>query len=269
MNRYSALRLATYVLPLVFVSLSIVSAQPSPANADGPAKDSLLLRAKTLIDEGTNRGSIESLKQARTLAEQTTGQTEYKALAHYYAGLASYRLSNQLPEDAEEKREQWIETAIRHLRRATEADAEMADAWALLAGSYGQLMGMNPMQAMSLSPKADEAMRHAKSHGPKNPRVWIIDGTQDFFTPSMFGGDKERALEKFERAGRLAEQETVECSLCPTWGHAEAHVWIGIAHMEAERYDQARAAFEAALEIKPDYAWVKEELLPRLEEAGN
>jgi tetratricopeptide (TPR) repeat protein len=36
--------------------------------------------------------------------------------------------------------------------------------------------------------------------------------------------------------------------------------------MNAERYDQARTAFEAALDINPDYGWVKSVLLPRLNE---
>ncbi|MCS3785375.1 tetratricopeptide repeat protein [Salinibacter ruber] len=51
----------------------------------------------------------------------------------------------------------------------------------------------------------------------------------------------------------------------PSWGHAEAHAWVGVAHMEAERYDPARTAFETALDLNPDYGWVRSVLLPRLE----
>jgi tetratricopeptide (TPR) repeat protein len=139
-----------------------------------------------------------------------------------------------------------------------------ADAWALLAGCYGRMMGINPMQGMSLGPKANKAMERATTLAPENPRVWIVSGTQDFYTPSMFGGDKERALEKFKKAARLAEQETVDDPLMPDWGHAEAHAWIGIAHMNAERYDQARTDFQAALDINPDYGWVESTLLQEL-----
>jgi tetratricopeptide (TPR) repeat protein len=93
--------------------------------------------------------------------------------------------------------------------------------------------------------------------------VWIIDGTSDFYTPSMFGGDKEQALKKFKKAARLAEEESTDDPLMPSWGHAEAHAWIGLAHMNAERYDQARTAFKTALNINPDYGWVKHVLLPK------
>lgn len=252
-------------LPLLACGTSpTISTAASASVSDTPPADSLLQRAKTLIDEGTDHGALDSLKHARALAVQATGNADRQALAHYYAALADYRIVNQLPEDAEARREQVLNDGIDHLQAATDHTPEMADAWALLSGLYGQMMGLHPMRGMTLGPKANEALEKAKTLAPKNPRVWIIDGTSDFFAPSMFGGDKERALEKFEKATRLAEQESVTDPLMPDWGHAEAHAWIGIAHMNAERYDQARTAFETALDINPDYGWVKSVLLPRL-----
>jgi tetratricopeptide (TPR) repeat protein len=244
-----------------------LAAVAQSADTSSPATDSLLQRAKTLITEGAYLGSIDSLRQARALAKRATGASTRQALAHYYAALADYRLNNQFPEDAEKKRENVLGDATTHLKKATELDSTFADAWALLAGVYGQRMGLNPMtQGMMLGSDTDEALSRAKELSPSNPRVWIIDGTSDFFTPSMFGGDKERALEKFKKAARLAEQESIDDPLMPSWGHAEAFAWIGIVQMDAERYEHARTAFEKALSINPDYGWVKYDLLPRLQE---
>ena len=246
-------------------STPMAPASPTSSALGSAATDSLLRQVKAQIREATDKGSLDSLKQARAWAKQATGG-DRAALAHYYAALADYRMSNRLPEEDEDRRERVIEDAIGHLKRATEINGTMADAWALLSGCYGQMMGMNPMQGMSLGPKANEAMKRAKEHGPNNPRVWIIDGTSDFYAPSMFGGDKERALTKFEKAARLAEQASPDDPLMPSWGHAEAHAWVGVAHMEAERYDPARTAFETALDLNPDYGWVRSVLLPRLEQ---
>ncbi len=246
-------------------STPMAPASSASSALESAAADSLLRQVKTQIREATDEGSLDSLKQARAWAKQATGG-DRAALAHYYAALADYRMSNRLPEEDEARRGRVIEDAIGHLKRATEINGTMADAWALLSGCYGQMMGMNPMQGMSLGPKANEAMKRAKEHGPNNPRVWIIDGTSDFYTPGMFGGDKEKALTKFEKAARLAEQGSPDDPLMPGWGHAEAHAWVGVAHMEAERYDPARTAFEAALDLNPDYGWVRSVLLPRLEQ---
>jgi tetratricopeptide (TPR) repeat protein len=269
------IRPSTLLILLCLLLLSptaCVASSPSMAPASSgntalapAATDSLLLRAKTLIQDATNKGSVDSLKQARALAERATNGGPHRALAHYYVALADYRMVNQLPRDAEERRTQVLEDAIGHLKRATKMDDQLADAWALLSGCYGQMMGMHPMRGMSLGPKSGEALKKAKTLAPNNPRVWVISGSQDFFAPSMFGGDKEAALKKFKKAARLAEKETGEDPLHPSWGHADAYAFIGLAHMNADRHEQARTAFEKALAINPDYGWVKSVLLPELE----
>ena len=238
----------------------------APVSTDSVSVDSLLLEGKRLLQAGMNTGSKDSLRQARALFLQATGGAKHRALAHYYVGLADYRLNNQFSDDAEEQREQILGHATEHLKQATNIDEEMADVWALLAGVYGQRMGLNPMKGMLLGSDASSALERAKKLEPDNPRVWIIDGTQDFFTPSMFGGDKEQALKSFKKAAQLAQQESIDDPLQPSWGHAEAYAWIGVAHMEAERTDEARAAFHNALDVNPDYGWVKSVLLPELKE---
>ena len=255
-----------YAPSAILLILGVIAGSHSATAQPHSAADSLILKGKTLLKGGVNRGSIDSLKQARALFKHATGSGDHRALAHYYAALADYRLANQLPDDTEDKKEPLLNDAVDHLTSATDLAPTMADAWALLAGCYGQRMGLDPMRGMSLGPKANEAMTQAKKLAPKNPRVWIIDATSDFFAPNMFGGDKERALRKFKKAARLAEQESVEDPLQPGWGHAEAHTWIGIAHMNAERFEKARTAFEKALSINPKYGWVKTVLLPRLEQ---
>ena len=52
----------------------------------------------------------------------------------------------------------------------------------------------------------------------------------------------------------------------PSWGHAHAHMRLGIAYMDQRELEKARSSFEKALEINPDFGWVKDELIPSLEE---
>ena len=259
---------ATLALTLLFIGTQppCAHAQSSGHSCSQTRIDSLLRTGKTVLNGGVSRGSIDSLRQARALFKQAVGGPAHRALAHYYAALADYRLANQLPDDAEDRREHVLTDAIDHLEAATEQAPTMADAWALLAGCYGQMIGLHPMRGVYLGPKSSNAMEKARTLAPTNPRVWIISGTQEYFTPRLFGGDKEQALRAFEKAVRLAEQETSDDPLAPSWGHAEAYAWIGIAHMNAERYPEARAAFQNALDVNPDYGWVNAVLLPKLNE---
>lgn len=161
--------------------------------------DSLLIRGKSYLNAGSNAGSRDSLRKARALFKQAVGGSTHQALAHYYAALANYRLNNLLSEEPEEKREKVLTDAVEHLEAATEIKETFADAWALLGGVYGQQLGLDPMQGIFLGPDADDALSKAQRLAPKNPRVWIILGTQDFFTPSMFGGIKNEPSSDFTR----------------------------------------------------------------------
>ncbi len=260
-------------LPLVSLLLLgglLWSTQPVPLRAqssDATSKSirSLLLEAKTTLNHGANTGSLDSLRKARAVFKQVTEGSQYQALAHYYAALADRRMLNQLPQDAKDKREPVVNDAIEHLEEATQLDSTMADAWALLTSCYGQMMGLYPMKGRTLGPKSEKALKMAKELAPENPRVWLISGQQDYFTPEQYGGDKERALNKFQKAARLAEQETVDDPLHPSWGHVEAYFWLGYAHLQAERYEQARTALEKALDVNPNYGPVKSGLMPELE----
>jgi len=230
----------TLTTPLVLF-LSALFLVPTESTAQ-PSPDSLIRTGKTLLEGGVNRGSIDSLKQARALFKQATGGPEHRALAHYYAALADHRLANQFPDDAEAKKEPVLNDAVDHLQSATDLEPKMADAWALLSGCYGQMMGLNPMQSMTLGPKASDAISKAKDLAPKNPRVWIIDGTSDYFTPGMFGGDKERALKKFKKAARLADQESVEESTRKVLNYLEDNDLIPTVDENAEQEEQLATA---------------------------
>jgi len=48
---------------------------------------------------------------------------------------------------------------------------------------------------------------------------------------------------------------------------AEIHAWVGVARTKKNDYAAARAHLEAALSLEPEYAWVKETLLPGLKAA--
>ena len=228
--------------------------------------DSLLLQGKELLQQGYNQYNLNQLQEARSLFVRAANGEAHTGLAHYYAGLAQYRALN-LAQGDEEQALRFANDAINHLQKATELRPDFAEAHALLSGLYGQKTGLKPSTAMTLGPKANRTMTRAKDLAPNSPRVVLIDGTSDYFKPSMFGGDKEAALKKFERAAQLAQQEEISDPLQPDWGHAEAYAWIGYAHMEAGRTEEARQAFEHALKINPEFGWVKDELLPNLASA--
>ncbi|HEY0528368.1 MAG TPA: tetratricopeptide repeat protein, partial [Gemmatimonadaceae bacterium] len=97
-----------------------------------------------------------------------------------------------------------------------------------------------------------------------NPRVWLLRGIQSIYTPEQYGGGLTNAESQLNRAISLfAADNPVAPS--PSWGRAEAYVWLGQVLQKQNRKTEARAAYQQALALQKDYPWVKYSLLPSLD----
>ena len=111
-------------------------------------------------------------------------------------------------------------------------------------------------------PKSDDAPDYARELAPDNPRIVLIDAIALFQKPSFFGGDVKKAIQKMEKASRLFAQRPAPDDPLLPWGHAMTYARLGIAHMKADHFDQARTAFKKALSLHPKLHWMQKVLSP-------
>ena len=232
------------------------------------AADSLLASGRQLLDSGEKQGSIEAMYEARAMFERALADTGLAPWTHYYTALADFRIANLLLAAGDRNKEAasgHLKTAVEHLQEATRIDPEAAEAYALLSSVYGRQIGLSPVKSMFLGPKAGKAIGKAIELAPDNPRVVLSAAIGDFNTPRVFGGNKERAMKGFRRAAELFSRENPADPVEPSWGHSEAFAWLGLAYLDRNEKEPAEAALEKALQINPDFGWVKYVLLPELE----
>ena len=230
--------------------------------------DSLIVSGRQMLQAGENANDLDAMYAARATFERALADTGLVAWGHYYIALADYRIAGLLEGESKDPSEH-LNAAVEHLKKATEIDPQSAEAHALLSSVYGWQIGLSPMKTMILGPKVGKASRKAKQLAPDNPRVVLSAAISDFNTPEMFGGSKEKGLQGFQRAAELFAQEEPTNPIQPVWGHREAYAWLGIAYQNQGELESARAAFEKALAIDPDFGWVKYWLLPELEKANS
>ena len=156
------------------------------------------------------------------------------------------------------------ELATRDLA-TTEAAPTESEVLALLSAIHGQRIGQSWRLGMSLGPPCDEWIERALELAPENPRAWLARGTSLHSRPALFGGDEEEALDAFGRAAELFDRGAAADAMRPTWGRADAHAWRGQVLRALGRDDEALAEYHRALEIAPDFGWVRDGLLPSLE----
>jgi tetratricopeptide (TPR) repeat protein len=80
-------------------------------------------------------------------------------------------------------------------------------------------MSADPMNRwQTYGPKAAESLARARTLDASNPRVYMLDGQDKFFTPEQFGGNKAEAKKLFEQSLKMYESFKPKSSIHPRWG---------------------------------------------------
>jgi tetratricopeptide (TPR) repeat protein len=213
--------------------------------------------ARRLLDRGVITGDTVQLAQGVAVARKALGAFPGHPLLLHYAGYGLYRQAQRMTGDAQRAR---FEDAVALLEESAAAQP-MPETFALLASAKGSMIGDSMVRAMRLGPAASAAEARALELGPTNPRVLILTGASALYKPSAFGGGEDRAHERFTRAIRAFDTDHAAAPM-PSWGKAEAYAWLGVLEARRGRKAEASAAYDRALALEPDYAWVKFALKP-------
>ena len=239
----------------------------SPKNAknDQPTEsESPFVEGKKLLKQAIDSFNPDHLYEAQKLFDRARQDGHHEEFALYHLALCEYHLATLFASTPDEQAE-GINRTIEHLKEAIELEDNFSDAHALLARAYGQKLGLKPHLGMALGPETKRVIEKSKRLDGNNPRVVLIDGISDYYTPAVFGGDKQRAISKMEQALELFAKEEIRDSFQPSWGYDEACAHLGIMRREAGNIEGARAAFVKALAVNPNNDWVKSHLLPELD----
>jgi hypothetical protein len=113
-------------------------------------------------------------------------------------------------------------------------------------------------------------LARALALAPNNPRVLWVVGGYFLFLPATLGGDRARALVAYRQAADSPPPAAGARSPMPDWGRPEALMALAYAHLHAASPDLEAAAQEAAaaLSLVPDWAYVRDVLVPQIRAAA-
>lgn len=145
------------------------------------------------------------------------------------------------------------EACVDALDRALAQDARFAEGLALQADCYGYLATLGPVRAATAGPKADARAAAAARLNPNNPRVMLAEAFERYFRAN--GDGRAQAAALFLRAaGAFDAVESLPRPGEPTWGAAEAWLFVGRGYQEQGDLLAARNAYERALVVAPEFA---------------
>lgn len=239
-----------------WIILALLFLNPLIALSDQTSSvDSLIIKLKEKQKSAVNEGSIDSLKTIQQKWERLESFGDKSYLIHYYRALNYYRIGNILySQDREEEREKYLKEAKESIVKSIEENDDFAESHSLYSAILGQEISLNPTLGMINGMKSGKARARAYKLDPDNPRTYLIDGIGKLYTPSMFGGGADAALEKLEEAEQLFKEEG-DRGTYPDWGKGEVYIWLGQAWEKKGDKDKALKFYRKALSINPENEW--------------
>jgi len=248
----------------LFACILLTALLPLNGGAQEPDSRKILLEARQTIASAADNADRGLFLEAKFMLQPLKNSGQFSTLAYYYLGYIDYLMGVVIERMNEDRAEACIDSSIEYLDTAIAKNKSFAEAYALQASCYGIKISFSPLKGIILGPRSGKLIAKALELAPGNPRVGLIDAISTYNTPSLFGGGKDKGLEKMKKSVELFERWKEPDSLQPDWGKEEVHAWIGIAYMERSETILARREFEKALEINPNYGWVKYGLLPKV-----
>lgn len=260
MSVHQSLRPSVFARSVVALSALALSAVALVAQS--PAAR-LLDSSRVLIARATPAGDMEGLKSAEALLERALTVAPNDPWLLHYLGFAIYREATLKMGRYREDVGPLLERADSILDRSTHL-AAIPESHALRAGLLGMMIGTSPIRGMTLGPRSGSQLERALELAPNNPRVWLLRGIGAIHTPSMFGGGLDKSEEYLKKSIDLFASDRPQPP-APSWGMAEAHMWLGQVYAKQDKKDLARAEYQKALAIEPNEMWTRMALLPALD----
>ena len=202
---------------LFLISAHIMSASFSQSEKYVKAMEALVPAIDTTRDHDALIGLSNSFERIAN-AEKT------QWLPFYYAALANINAGYTFTMDGgfgdkSADIDPLADKAEELLNKAEAISKDNSEIWItkkMLASL--KMMGNAMARFQQYGPIAAAALETAKKLNPENPRVYLMEGEDLFYTPEQFGGDKQEAKKRLETAISKFGTFKAESGIHPTWG---------------------------------------------------
>jgi hypothetical protein len=154
-------------------------------------------------------------------------------LAYYYAAFCNASAGTMVGGEGDmmaakaDKTDPYADKADKHIAKAEELMKNNSEIFIVKKMIATLRMIGDPMNRfMTYGQEAQAMLDEAKKLNAENPRVYILEGQDKFFTPEQFGGSKEEAKVLFEKAKKLYETFKPESSIHPNWGKGQLEYFL-------------------------------------------
>ena len=177
--------------------------------------------------------SMENWQDLANSFERIGEAEKEQWLPYYYAALSrvmmGYMISNGQTGGFADKTDPEADKAEELLNKAMALTKENSEIWCVKKMIATLRMTADPMtRFQTYGMAASEALQKAKQLDSQNPRVYLLEGQDKFYTPEQFGGSKTEAKLLFEESVKKHESFKPASSIHPSWGLGQAKYFLSL-----------------------------------------
>jgi len=169
---------------------------------------------------------VNGLKDIGAAFERIGDAEKTQWLPYYYAALANVNAGNQVMSasgmnlsNISDKTDPLADKAEEMLNKAEALSKDNSEIFVVKKMiATLRLMGDPMNRYMTYGPEGAQALETAKKLNPDNPRIYVLEGMDKFYTPEQYGGSKEEAKKLFETALQKYASFKLESNIHPNWG---------------------------------------------------
>lgn len=194
----------------------------------GQSSDKFTRAMEALVPAVDTTTSIDGLTQLANSFERIANAEKTQWLPYYYAALCNINKANMLyTANQLDQIDPLMDKAEPMLNKAEELEKNNADIFCLKKMFNTGKMMADPMNRfMTFGAAAAEALEAAKSIDPENPRIYLLEGIDKYYTPEQWGGSKTEAKKLFEEAKKKFETSKPASSIHPSWGLSQVKYFL-------------------------------------------
>lgn len=169
--------------------------------------------------------SVQGLTDLANAFERIADAEKNQWLAYYYAAYCNATAGLMVGSGGDmmaakaDKTDPYADKAEKQLSKAEEMMKDNSEIFIVKKMIATLRMMGDPMSRyMTYGPEAAQALENAKKLDPNNPRVYLLEAQDKFYTPEQFGGSKEEAKVLFEKSKQLYDSFKPATNIHPNWG---------------------------------------------------
>jgi hypothetical protein len=172
-----------------------------------------------------------ALKELSAAFERIADAEKTQWLPYYYAALmqvnAGYFMTGGNMGGMTDKLDPIADKAEQMINKAEALSKDNAEIFIVKKMIASLRLMADPMaRYQQYGPAAQQALDKAITLNPENPRIYLLEGQDKFFTPEQYGGSKSEAKKLFETALKKFDSFKPATDIDPHWGKASTEYFL-------------------------------------------